>query len=300
MSTGSTDALASKKVKLKTLLDEKPWNAPLLGGQIKSDLIEFDFEEIEEVSDHFKPFVRELAYDCGEPAIVTHLQAKAYGKPLVLLPIVVSGNFHHKSIAYNVSKGHLTPADLPGRQVGVRTYSQTTGVWVRGILQNEYGADLEKVTWVTFQDGHLAEHTDPSNCVRAPKGKKLKDMLLDGELDAGMLGSNMPKDDRLRTLIDDPAAAAKAWSARYGGLTPINHMFVVTREVCEKRPDAVRELYRMLAEARSSTESPFPIGLDGNWKALELVSQYAFQQKVIPRQFSVDELFADFAKVMKA
>lgn len=298
MSTGLANALAVKQVKLKTLLDEKPWSAPLIGGQIKSDLIEFDFEKIEEVSDHFKPFVRELAYDCGEMAIGTHMQAKAYDKPLVLLPIVVSGKFHHNSIAYNASKGTLTPADLPGRQVGVRTYSQTTGLWVKGILQNEYGVDLNKVTWVTFQDAHLAEHQDPSNCVRAAPGKKLKDMLLDGELDAGMLGSNMPKDNRLRTLLPDPAGAAKAWAEKYG-VTPINHMFVVTKELCDRRPDVVRELYRVLAEARQSVDSSFPLGLDGNWKALELVSVYAYQQKVIPRQFSVDELFADFAKVMK-
>ena len=298
MSTGLADAAASKTVRLRTLLGEKPWNEPLRDGTIKSDVVQFDFEEVDEVSDHFKPFARELAYDCGELAIVTLLQAKAYGKPLVLLPIVVSGKFHHKSIAYNTAKGEMTPADLAGKRVGVRTYSQTTGVWVKGILQNEYGVDLDKVTWVTFQDAHLAEHTDPPNCVRAPEGKKLTAMLLNGELDVGMLGSNMPKDDRLRTLIPDPAAAAKEWGAKYG-VTPVNHMFVVTKALCDSRPDAVRSLYEMVAAAAATQETQFPLGLDGNWKALELVSDYAYQQKVIPRRFSVDELFADAAKVLR-
>src|SRR5271169_5442058 len=190
-------------MKIDTLLQDKPWNMPLKCREIKSSIVEFDFDDIEEASDHFKPLVRDLVYDCGELAIVTYLQAKAYNKALVLLPFVVSGNFHHKSIGYNTAKGDLAPADLAGRRVGVRTYSQTTGVWVRGILQNEYGVGLDKVTWVTFDDSHLAEYSDPPNCQRAPKGKKLVDMLLDGEVDAAILGSNMPKNVQLKTLIPD-------------------------------------------------------------------------------------------------
>jgi 4,5-dihydroxyphthalate decarboxylase len=298
MSSDGTELPAGDRVRLRTLLQEKPWNTALHNGSIGSDLVDLDFAEVEEVSDHFKPMVREMAYDCGELAIVTHLQAKAYGKAWSLLPVAVSGKFHHKSIAYNTSKGELTPADLPGRRVGVRTYSQTTGVWVKGILQHEYGVDLDSVTWVTFQDAHLAEHVDPPSCRRAPEGKKLKDMLLSGELDAGMLGSNMPKDDRIRSLIPDPAAAEQDWAARHG-VTPINHVFVVRTELCEARPDVVRELYRMLAEARSAGDSPLPLGLDADWKALDLVSQYAFEQHVIPRRFSVEELFADAARALR-
>ena len=266
-------------MKVKTLLGAKPWNEPLRNNSIVSDVVEFDFYDVEEVSDEFKPMVRDLAYDCGELAIVTFLQAKAYGKPLVLLPFVVSGNFHHKSIAYNSDKGALTPATLAGQRVGVRTYSQTTGVWVRGILQNEYGADLGKVTWVTFDDAHLAEHTDPDNCVRAPAGKKLVAMLLGGELDAGMLGTNMPKDPKLKTLIPNPEQAAKEWAANHG-VTPINHMFIVTKALADSRPDVVR------SHLTTCSSKPGParhrlsrVGLDGNWKALELVSEYAFQQK---------------------
>lgn len=298
MSTRQANAIAPGKLKLRTLLAEKPWNEPLHNGSIRSDLVEFDFNDVEEVSDEFKPMVRDLAYDCGELAIVTYLQAKAYGKALVLLPFVVSGKFHHKSFAYNSEVGELTPATLAGKRIGVRTYSQTTGVWVRGILQNDYGADFSKSTFITFDDAHLAEHTDPANCVRAPAGKKLKEMLLSGEVDAGLLGSNMPKDPKLKTLIPNPPEAEKEWEAKHG-VTPINHMFVVTKELADARPDAVRAIFDMLVEARSTSKSPFPSGLDGNWKALELVSEYASQQGVIPRRFSVDELFADAAKILR-
>jgi 4,5-dihydroxyphthalate decarboxylase len=122
-------------------------------------------------------------------------------------------------------------------------------------------------------------------------------MLLGGELDAGILGSNMPKDPRLRTLIPDPDAAAKEWAGKHD-VRPINHMFVVAKSLCDARPDAVRSLFQMLVAARATADSPFPSGLDGNWKALELVSEYAFQQGVVPRRFSVDELFAEAAKVL--
>jgi 4,5-dihydroxyphthalate decarboxylase len=108
------------------------------------------------------------------------------------------------------------PADLAGRRVGVRTYSQTTGMWVRGILQNEYGVDLDKVAWITFDDSHLAEYSDPPNCQCAQKGKKLVDMLLDREVDVTLLGSNMPDDPQLKTLIPHADAAALAWWQKYG------------------------------------------------------------------------------------
>ncbi len=288
-------------VKVHTLLQDKPWNMPLKRGEIQSSIVEFDFDNIEEASDHFKPMVRDLVYDCGELAIVTYLQAKAYNKALVLLPFVVSGNFHHKSIAYNTAKGDLAPADLAGRRVGVRTYSQTTGVWVRGILQNEYGVDLDKVTWVTFDNSHLAEYRDPPNCQRAPKGKKLLDMLLDGEVDAAILGSNMPKDARLQALIPDADAAALAWSKKYG-VTPINHMYVAKQSLCEARPDVVREIYRMLVAGRAAVPQPVPNltpnGVVANRRSLDLVIDYAFQQKIIPRKFTVDELFDDTTRVL--
>jgi 4,5-dihydroxyphthalate decarboxylase len=183
----------------------------------------------------------------------------------------------------------------------VRTYSQTTGVWVRGILQNEYGVDLDKVTWVTFDDSHLAEYSDPPNCQRAPKGKKLVDMLLDGEVDAAILGSNMPKDTRLKTLIPDADAAALAWAKKYG-ITPINHMYVVKRSLCQARPDVVREIYRMLVAGRATVREPAPNltpdGVEANRRSLELVIDYALQQKIIPRKFTVDELFDDTTRVL--
>ena len=135
--------------------------------------------------DHFKRVVAG-DFDVAELAIMTYLQAKSWGKPLVALPVVLHGRFQHAQIAYNADRGTLTPADLHGKRVGLRTYPQTTPTWVRGILQNDYGVDLERVQFVTFTDGHVPDYKDPPNATRAPAGKKLLQMLLDGDIDAAV------------------------------------------------------------------------------------------------------------------
>jgi 4,5-dihydroxyphthalate decarboxylase len=112
----------------------------------------------------------------------------------------------------------------------VRTYAQTTGLWVRGILQHEYGVDLDKVTWMTVGDGHLAEYNDPPNCVRLPKGSDIGQMILDGDLAATLQGVDLPKDPRVERLIPDPMNAARQWYDRVG-VVPINHMFVVHEDL---------------------------------------------------------------------
>jgi 4,5-dihydroxyphthalate decarboxylase len=297
-------AARQEAIKLHTLLQDKPWNMLLKRGELRSPIVQFDFDDIQEASDHFKPLVRDLAYDCGELAIVTYLQARVYDKALVLLPFVVTGNFHHRSITYNSAKGALSPKGLAGRRVGVRTYSQTTGVWVRGILRHEYGVDLDKVTWVTFDDSHLVEYRDPPNCQRAPQGKKLADMLRDGEVDAAIPG-NVPNDPRIEPLIPDAEAAAAAWWKKYG-IVPINHMFVVTRALCQSRPDVVREIYRLLIANRAVVEQELapsepnltPGGVEANRKSLEFVIDYALRQQLIPQKFSVDELFDDAVRIL--
>jgi 4,5-dihydroxyphthalate decarboxylase len=254
--------------------------------------------------DAFKAMLRDNAYDAGELAIVTYLQAKAYGKPYVMIPIPISGRFQHKTVAYNSEFGHLDPKDIEGKQVGVRTYAQTTGVWARGILQHEYGVDLNKVTWLTIEDAHLAEYTDPSNVRKLPAGAKLKEMLFKGEVAAAIMGNDMPDDPRLKTLVPDAANAAKAWYAREGVIC-MNHVFVVREELSKDRPDVVREMFRMFVESRGlAGEQPGkvlpPIGLDANRKALEMAIQYAHEQKVIPRRLSVDELFDDTTAALTA
>jgi 4,5-dihydroxyphthalate decarboxylase len=288
------------KVKLNTMLGNYPNVMALKKGELRSDLVNFDFVDVKVANQLFKPLVREAKYDCGELAIVTYLQAKTYGKPYVLLPAVVVGRGQHHTIAYNPERGPLTASDLAGRRVGARAYTVTTVTWVRGILEGDYGVDLGKVHWVTFEDPHLAEYRDPDFVERAPAGKTMVQMLLDGELDAAVVGDHLP-DSRLKHLIPDPDVAARKWAQAHGGV-PINHLVVIREEIARARPDAVREVYRLLEEAKDAAKlpesgtalDPLRFGVETNRASLEVIIDFAFRQGLIPRRYAVDELFADF------
>ena len=282
---------------LRTNLAEYAVTRAMRDGRVKSDLVHLDFCGPTPAHNGFKALVRENQFDAGELAIVTFLQAKAYGKPYVLLPTPISGRFQHHCAGFNIDFGHLDPKDIEGKRVGVRTYTQTTALWIRGILRHEYGVDLDKVTWTTLGDGHLAEYSDPANCERLPKGSSIPDMMMKGELAAALLGEDMPRDERVRTLVPDAMNAAKAWYAREG-VVPINHMFAVHADVSKKHPEVVRELYRMIVESRRLADpappAAFPpIGLEANRKGIQLAIDWALDQKIIPRRLSVDELFDD-------
>ncbi len=223
------------KIKLRTMLGNYPNTKPLKSGATRSDLVDFDFVDVKVANSMFKNVVRGAEYDVSELAIVTYLQAKAYGKPYVLVPAVLVSRGQHHTIAYNPERGALKPTDLNGKKVGVRAYTVTTGTWVRGILASDYGVDINKVEWITFEDPHVAEYHDPAIVKRAPAGKDLTPMLLDGEVAAGIVGDKLP-DPKLKHLIPDPEAAAQKWAERHGGV-PINHMLVVRQELSRSRPD---------------------------------------------------------------
>ena len=173
-------------MRLRTLLGDYGCTAALKNGAIKSDLVNFDFVDYAPTNKGFKPMVREQAFDVSEMAIVTYLMARSFGKPMVLLPDVVIARFQHAYALINARRGTLTPAELNGKRVGIRSFTTTTGAWLRGILANDYGVDLDSIDWVTFEDAHVAEYEDATK--RAPKGKSIIQMLVDGELERSLRG----------------------------------------------------------------------------------------------------------------
>lgn len=282
-------------MKLRALLGDYPVTAALKKGDVASSLVELDFAVVKTASAAFKRVVRDFEFDFAELAIVTYLVALAHGKPYVLLPTVIMSRFQHPFIVYNAARGELAPQDLAGKRVGIRSYSVTTVTWLRGILADDYGVDLSSIKWLTFEDPHVLEFRDPPNIERAPAGKDLATMLLEGELDAAILGDKAPDDPRIRTLFPDPKAAADAWHAKHGVLQ-INHMAVVRRSLCEQHPQVVRELYRLLSESKKAAGAPAaldlnPFGFERNRKALEVVIDQVYRQGLIPRRFDVEDLF---------
>jgi 4,5-dihydroxyphthalate decarboxylase len=280
---------------LRVAIGDYPHTLPLKRGEIVSPWLKLEFIEVKPMHQAFKPMVREHAYDASEMALVTYVQAKDHDKGLVLLPTAMLARFQHGTMLFNAERGILAPKDLPGRRIGVRSYSQTTGVWVRGILQNDYGIDLGGVQWVTFEDGHVAEARDPPGVVRARADQDITAMLIAGELDAAIYGAALPKDLRLQSVIKDPEAEAKSWYAKHG-LVPVNHMVVVTDELARSNPQAVGELYRLLEEGKKAAPAggvdTAPFGKEANRRCLDLLLSYCTQQKLISQRLKFDELWS--------
>ena len=191
----------------------------------------------------------------------------------------------------------LKPRDLEGRRVGIRSFTTTTGAWLRGILANEHGVDLDAVHWVTFEDAHVAEYVDTTE--RAPAGRPIIQMLLDGDLDA-VLGEKVEKPG-VKPLFPDVAAEEKSWFAKYGVL-PINHMVVVSQDLSDNHPDVVREVFRLLREsaARAPAISVPRFSADEMRRSLDMITGYAAQQRLIPRALAVEELFDEATRTLDA
>ena len=239
-----------------------------------------------------------------ELAIATYLQAKTYGKPYVLLPAVLVSRGQHHTIAYNAERGALKPSDLSGKRVGVRAYTVTTATWVRGILADDYGVDLDAIEWITFEDPHVAEYRDPETIKRAPAGKELVQMLLDGEIDAAVVGDKLP-DPRLKHLIPDHEAARAAMGATaMAAFRSITWSWSAT-ELSKSRPDVVARGFPPAArkqERGGCAEDPEPLrfGVEACRPVLETMIGYCYRQGLIPAPLSVDSLFDDVTRKLGA
>ena len=281
-------------LQLRTLLGDYANTAALKQGDVASPRIRFDFAAVKLPQTAFKAVVRG-EFAVAELAIVTYLQALAHGKPLVLLPTVVMAIAPHPCLAYNTAHGVLRPADLAGKRIGIRAHSVTTVAWVRGILAGDYGVDLDSIQWVAFEDPHVPESIEPSNVTRAPAGKTLTGMLRAGELDAGVVSAGDQADGVLQPVIPDPQTALQRWREQYK-VRPLNHMVVLHRDLARAQPWIAGEVVQLLQQSAArapdmSGADCIQSGIEALRPGLELIIQYAFRQGLIPRRFTVDELF---------
>jgi 4,5-dihydroxyphthalate decarboxylase len=229
--------------------------------------------------------VREGRFDISEMAIATFLMAKAAGRDLVLLPLVVAERFQETAMFCRAGRGIETPADLAGKRIGVRAYSQTTGMWIRGVLQESFGLRADAMRWVTFEDAHEPSFRDPPWVQRASAGETLNGMFESGALDAAIMGFELPAGDDVRTVFPDPTAAGAAFQARYG-FKPVNHL-VVIKGAHARDAALVAEVLRQFNAAGTAPRSRAALN-----PALELASRWCADQGLMARPLSLDEIWA--------
>ena len=301
---------------MKTVTRTQGNNQALKDGSVKPATFTFEFVEVDPLIAAFRRMVRGLEFDICEMAITTYICARAHGKRMTAVPVFLVRAFHHGAILVNSNAGIRTPKDLEGRKVGVnRGYTVTTGVWARSILQQEYGVDLSKVTWVLSGDEHVAEYRPPANVVPLEKGRQMADMLAAGELAAAIgIEASSPV---VKPLIPDAFEAGLA-ALRRNGHYPINHTVVIRDELLEAHSALAADVFTAFAEAKRRyverlkadrierpTEAdevhrrvmeisgdPLPYGIAPNRRVLEELIGHALTQGIISKPVTADELFA--------
>jgi len=171
---------------LRAVLGDYPHTVALKRGELTDPGLRLDFAAVTPVHRAFAPMVRTEAYDLSELAIVTALQAIAYRRPVVLLPAVVASRFQRGCLVAPASRAVPDPAELAGRRIGVRAYTQTTGMWLRAHLTEDYGLKPDQVHWITRDGAHVEPYEDPGYVERTIGDRSLSDLLRDGGIDSGI------------------------------------------------------------------------------------------------------------------
>lgn len=258
----------------------------LFSGAVVSSALALDFADVSPISRAFAPMVREGRWEASEMAIATFLMAKAAGKDVVLLPVVLAARFQEAALLCRADGPICGPADLAGKRVGVRAYSQTTGLWLRGAIAEAAGLVADAMRWVTFEGAHVAEYRDPPWVERAAPGEDMLAMLRDGRLDAAIFGNDMPDSEGLRSVFPDAEAAGAAFRARHGFM-PVNHLLSVRGDVARNRPQDVAELVRLLGLSGVTVSDRASLA-----PAIECAIRYAVAQRLLAAPLSLDTVWS--------
>jgi 4,5-dihydroxyphthalate decarboxylase len=297
---------------------------PLRTGSVQANRIELRIQTLP-ATEIFRRMCSDLAFDVSEMSMGAHIYLTGTGdNPFVGMPAFVSRAFRHGMVYANADAAIESPEDLNGKRIAIREWGMTAVVWIVGILAEEHGFDLRSVEWV-------AEH-EPRVPIAMPEGMRIRYMrpdediseLLDaGNVDAALI-HKVPAcfengSPRVRRVFPDYAVAERQYYD-HTGIHPIMHCVVVRRDVHEKYPSAVGNVYEALCDARRqamaslrdtgaySAMIPFLpavmdetrqrfgddfwlYGIEDNRTELECLLRYAHQQGLTPRLLSIEELF---------
>ncbi|MGI5452391.1 ABC transporter substrate-binding protein [Streptomyces sp. CA-249302] len=274
--------------KLSVVVGDYPHARALLDGTAALDGYRVEEVRVRPVIGAYRRMIRDLEFDVCELAPVSYLMARQAGVPLTAIPVFLNRRFHHGDIQCGAGSGIRIPRDLEGRRVGVRAYSVSTGVWVRGVLAEEYGVDLDKITWVVDDDDHV-EGRVPPNVERATDGRSLGELLRAGEIDAAFTGNagtgraGAPRagwaaagaeasaQDGPYPLFPEADVLAADWYLRTG-IYPLHSLIAFRAELVARDPALPTALYAAFAEAKRQH-----LAADPRWTALPRFARQAAQ-----------------------
>jgi 4,5-dihydroxyphthalate decarboxylase len=287
---------------LRTVLADYPHTVAVKRGELTSPGVRLDFHEVAPVHKAFAPMVRDAAHDVSELAIVTALQAVAYDRPIVLLPAVVASRFQRGCLIAHASRP-VKPEELAGRRIGVRAYTQTTGMWVRTHLAEDYGLAAGDVRWVTHDPAHVEQYHDPDIVEHDDGARDLPGLLRAGRVDAVILGNDLPEGDEFVRVVPDAVERDRAsWERK--GYMPINHMVAASVSACRRDPAAVREAFALLRRADGQVQrpegapSPTMFGFERLRGPVQATIDACLAQQLLPRALDVDEVFGPAAELL--
>lgn len=305
------------ELRLRAVTRTQGANEALKTGAVRPRGFQVDFEEVPVLVKAFRRMVRGLEFDVSEMALTTYLVARERGVRFTALPVFLVRGLHHGAIQVAAGSDIRTPADLEGRRVGVnRGYTVTTGVWARSILRDEYGVDLDQVTWVRSGDEHVAQYQAPENVVPADPDRSLEEQLRSGDL-AAVVGADIDAPDVV-PLIPNPTEAAFTALQR-DGLYPINHLVVVRDDLLAERPGLAADVFDAFGRAKhryldrlrnggiesptaadrtyrrvldTAGADPLPYGIRPNKVVLERLLRAATNQRILTRPVALESVFA--------
>jgi 4,5-dihydroxyphthalate decarboxylase len=260
--------------------------------------------------DIFRNMARSLEYDVSLMSMISYLCAKDHGLAFSAIPIVVNAGFHHDDFLVNSNTSIQTPKDLEGKRVGTRTYTVTPGTLDRGILSDEFGVDLDSITWVLAEQEHVVQcqsHLPPN--VIPGIGEDLFPRLASGDLDAGIAGSNLrgSESPNVRRLFPNGVELDRAYYERTGIIQPFQ-IIVVKDDLLAQHAWLAEALYTAFKAAKLAAHleteprlkaviggaDPLPYGLSANRRGFSEAIRLASEQHMIARQFTLEELFPSF------
>ena len=182
---------------------------PLLERKVEVDGVDLTIlTDMDSATRHWR-FLRNNEFDVAEVSISSYLAARDNDWPFRAIPVFLHRRFRHGFMFINTGKGIAKPADLKGRRIGVKTLMTSAILWMRGLLQNEYGVPLDSIEWVAELNNDVDVQLPPdTKYTRLPRDKSVETMLAEGELDAvfhsDLIKPFLAKDPRVARLFADP------------------------------------------------------------------------------------------------